>query len=213
MGCRWHSVREKRARTLVRAAPDRDAARPGAERLRECRRYPGSCSRALSPAADKPCGGCFLGPLSFHRGKLPRLRARPLAGGHSFPRDGKGIKGSPGEPSEWFPGTLPPGQGGACEPPLDPPWGYVGFTMDGGSQSEYSPQSKRKAMGKAERLAHGTTCTQISETDVPLPCASTRSAFCCSPRYPRSQRNRTVLPCISDGIALASVHRETPAGS
>ena len=41
--------------------------------------------------------------------------------GRSFPRDGKGTKGSPGEPSEWFPGAPPPGQGGPNAPHWIPP--------------------------------------------------------------------------------------------
>ena len=46
--------------------------------------------------------------------------AGPLAAGRSFPRDGKGTKGSPGAPSERFPGDPPPGQRGNLRvPPLD----------------------------------------------------------------------------------------------
>ena len=37
------------------------------------------------------------------REDLPRLGTRPLAAGHSFPRDGKGIRGSHGGTSERFP--------------------------------------------------------------------------------------------------------------
>ena len=43
------------------------------------------------------------GPISFQTGAL--------AAGRNFPRDGKVTKGSPGAPSERFPGTPPPGQG------------------------------------------------------------------------------------------------------
>ena len=70
-----------------------------------------------------------------------RPTAGPLAAGRSFPRDGKGTKGSPGAPSERFPGTfrargpaakrwarvqpLLPAKGKTARrfPPLDPPSG------------------------------------------------------------------------------------------
>ena len=63
----------------------------------------------------------------------------PLAAGRFFPYARKETKGAPGEPSEWFPGTPPPGQGGACGPlHWIFPGTYVDLRRTGETQTEYS---------------------------------------------------------------------------
>ena len=96
-----------------------------------------------------PAGVCLRRPgfvLYAKRTLLRILSQAATPAGRSFPRDGKGTKGSPGEPSERFPGAPPPGQGGPFAPPLDPP-AYVSWSRWSAQNSR--PPSPVQAPGEA----------------------------------------------------------------